>query len=56
MKGTFIALEMKSFGPKKSNYIQGLKSAIWAIFQKGLGWPCPVKGQLISKANFLVLI
>jgi hypothetical protein len=25
-----------------SNPIQGLKSAIWAIFQNGLGWPRPV--------------
>ena len=24
------------------NYMHGLKSAILAIFQKGLGWPCPV--------------
>ena len=32
---TFIALQMKAFGPKKiSNFMQGLKSAILAIFQK----------------------
>jgi hypothetical protein len=37
---------MKSFGPKKFqitwgiHYMQGLKSAILAIFQTGLGWPC----------------
>ena len=23
--------------------MHGLKSAILAIFQKGLGWPCPVR-------------
>ena len=28
--------------PKFFDYMHGLKSAIWAIFQKGLGWPCPV--------------
>ena len=35
---------MKSFGPKKSTFMHGLKSAIWAIFQKSadwLDWPCP---------------
>ena len=25
------------------NFMQGLKSAILAIFQNGLGWPCPVR-------------
>ena len=33
--------------PKKnSNYMQGLKSAILAIFQRGPGWPCPVSTAL----------
>ena len=33
--------------PKKIlNYMHGLKSAILAIFQKGLGWPCPVSAAL----------
>ena len=36
---------MKSCGPF-SNYIQGLKSAILAIFQTGLGWPCTVSAAL----------
>ena len=31
---------------KSLNYIHGLKSAILAIFQKGLGWPCPVSAAL----------
>ena len=26
--------------------MHGLKSAILAIFQKGLGWPCPVSAAL----------
>ena len=28
--------------PKNLNYMQGLRSAILAIFQKGLGWLSPV--------------
>ena len=28
------------------NYLHGLKSAILTLFQKGLGWPCPVSGAL----------
>ena len=54
MKGTFIALKMRSFGPpKESNYMQGLKSAILAIFQKWPGWPCPVSMALKSPSlNF----
>ena len=31
---------------KNLNYMHGLKSAILAIFQKGLGWPCPVSAAL----------
>jgi hypothetical protein len=26
--------------------MQGLKSAIWAIFQDGLGWLCPISAAL----------
>jgi hypothetical protein len=29
-----------------SNYMQGLKSAILAIFLTGLGWPCTVSAAL----------
>ena len=28
------------------DYMHGLKSAILTIFQKGLGWPCPVSAAL----------
>jgi hypothetical protein len=35
---------MMAFGPK--NFMQGLKSAILAIFQNGLGWLCPVSSAL----------
>merc|ERR1711940_254468 len=43
--------------PKKIlNYMQGLKSAILAIFQKGLGWPCPVKSQLNSERIYEVIV
>ena len=28
------------------NYMHGSKSAFLAIFQKGLGWPCPVSAAL----------
>ena len=28
------------------NYMHGLKSGILAIFQRGLGWPCPVSSAL----------
>jgi hypothetical protein len=44
--------------PKKfSNYMQGSKSAILAIFQTGMGWPCTVSAALriphrISKKFF----
>jgi hypothetical protein len=31
---------------KVSNYMQGLKSAILAIFQTGLGWLCTVSAAL----------
>ena len=31
---------------KNSNYMQGLKSAILAIFQTGPGWPCPISTAL----------
>ena len=40
LNGTFI-------WPKEFlNYMQGLKSAILAIFQRGPGWPCPVSATL----------
>ena len=39
-----IFLEPKKF----SNSLQGLKSAILAIFQRGPGWPCPVSAALKS--------
>ena len=29
-----------------SNSMQGLKSAILAMFRRGLGWPCPVSAAL----------
>ena len=32
--------------PKISNFMQGLKSAILAFFQNGLGWQCPVSAAL----------
>jgi hypothetical protein len=28
------------------NYMHGKKSAIWAIFQKGLEWLCPLSAAL----------
>ena len=31
---------------KMQNYMHWLQSAILAIFQKGLGWPCPVSAAL----------
>ena len=34
------------------NYMRGLKRAILAIFQKGLGWPCPV-GPALENASIL---
>ena len=65
--GTFIALQMKSFGTK---YFQisstGLKVPIWqffwmgwdghailAIFLNGLGWPCPLKSALKNPSQEL---
>ena len=38
------------------NYMHGLKSAILAIFQKELGWPCPVTHwdfELFSSSNHI---
>ena len=36
--------------------MQGLKSAILAIFQNGLGWLCPVSAALTGiKKNLFVL-
>ena len=51
--GTFSALQMKAFGPKKMNFMQGLKSAILAIFQSGLGWLCPVSPVLNNPSQEL---
>jgi hypothetical protein len=43
LNGTFLALQINAFGPKKNqDFMQGLKSAILAICQNGLGWLCPV--------------
>ena len=58
--GTFIALQMKSFGPIFSYFMQGLKSAILAIFSNGPGWPCPVSAAIKNpsqelKTNIFVL-
>ena len=44
--GTFIALQMKSFGQKKSNFMHELKSAILAILQKSADWPCLVSAAI----------
>ena len=33
-------------------YMHGLKSAILAIFQKELGWPCPVSAVLKNASSF----
>ena len=45
--GTFKAVQKKLFDPKNFlNYINGLKSAILAIFQGGLGGPCLVSVAL----------
>ena len=44
---------------KISNFMHGLKSAISASFQKladWLDWPCPVKGQLISKCPLAFIV
>ena len=46
LNGTFTELEKKTFGQKKLNSMQGLKSTILAIFQRGPGWPCPVISAL----------
>jgi hypothetical protein len=29
-----------------TRYMHGLKSATFGIFEKGLGWPCPVRATL----------
>ena len=43
---------MMPFGTKKnSSYMQGLKSAILAIFHPGPGWPCPVSTQWCVLTN-----
>ena len=47
-KFTTSKLEFKYHGIQiqNSNSMQRLKTAILAIFQKGLGWPCPVSAAL----------
>ena len=45
IKGTFLALQMESFGPKNSNYMQGLKSA-------GMALPCQKGPQESCQAVF----
>ena len=45
--GIFLSTEKEGIWPKNFlNYMHGLKSAILAFFQKGLGWPCPVSAAL----------
>ena len=39
-----------------SNFIHGEKSAILAIFQNGLGWPCPVRSALKNLSQELKII
>ena len=40
------------------NYMHRLKSAILAIFQRGLGWPCPVSAQkcIIAFETFFLFL
>ena len=57
---SFVALSKHTskevIWPKKFlNYMHGLKSAILAIFQKGLGWPCPV-GPALENASILSVV
>ena len=43
----FHSASKEDIWPKNfSNSMQGLKSAIMAIFQRGPGWPCPVSTAL----------
>ena len=47
LNGTFTVHQKKTFGQKKNlNSMQGLKSAILAIFQRGPGWPCLVSAAV----------
>ena len=39
-----------------SNYMQGLKSAILAIFQTGPGWPCTVSATLKNPSQDFKII
>jgi len=44
---TLFSTSNKGIWPKKiSDFMHGLKSAILAIFQDGLGWLCPVSAAL----------
>jgi hypothetical protein len=36
----------RNLAQKILNYMDGIKSANLAIFQKGLQWPCPVSAAL----------
>ena len=47
-----IAPQIKSFGPQKIQIIQGLKSAILAIFQKELG--CAFKNPSLDLKKILL--
>ena len=44
---------MKRFDPKKFQIYPRVKSAILAIFQNGLGWPCPVRLALKNPSQEL---
>ena len=35
------------------NYIDGLESAISTIFQRGLGWPCPVSAAIKNASQYM---
>jgi hypothetical protein len=41
---------------KKFNFMQGIKSAILAIFQNGLGWLCPVSVALKNPSQDLKIL
>ena len=51
-KWHFHSAPKEEIMPKKiSNYMQGLKSAILAIFQKGPGWPGTVSAALKNPSH-----
>ena len=52
--GTFQSTSKEVIWPKiLLNFMHGLKSAILAIFQKGLGWPCPASAALKNASQLL---